>query len=203
MRDRILVRLYPRRWRRRYEEEFRALVEEERTWIHPLLDIVSGAITARLNPYLTAEEPPLTRRMQTLAAVAASFLVLPALVFLVSAAVRQVQPVPYEPAHTADAIFAWFTRLHDGGVLLLAAPALALALGLIAVWCRLASDAELRVDLVAFGTVSGRLVRRPAHSPSSHRLPCSRSSSITSWPAESCRHPTPQALAARHRHRRP
>ena len=162
MRGTRLVRLYPRRWRRRYEEEFRALLEDERGSAPRLLDIVSGAIKAHCDPYPTAEEQPVTRRLPTLAATVAAFLVLPALVFLASAAVRQLQPVQYEPAHTADAIFAWFTRLHDGSVLLWAAPALALALGLVALWRRLASDPELQADLVTFGAVAGRLVRRPA-----------------------------------------
>ena len=145
MRGTRLVRLYPRRWRRRYEGEFRALLEEERGSAPLLLDILSGAIKAHRNPYPTAEEQPVTRRIPTLAATVAAFLVLPALVFLV-----------------ADAIFAWFTRLHDGSVLLWAAPALALALGMVALWRRLASDPELQADLVTFGAVSGRLVQRPA-----------------------------------------
>lgn len=161
MRGTFLIRLYPRRWRRRYEEEFTALLEEERASVRIVLDIVSGAITAHFTPYPTAEEPPVTRRMQTVAAVAAAFLVLPALVFLMSAAVRQLQSVQYEPAHTADAIFEWFTRLDDVAAVLWVAPVLALALGLIALWRRLASDDELRADLVVLGAVSARLVRRP------------------------------------------
>jgi hypothetical protein len=161
MRDRLLVRLYPQRWRRRYEAEFTALLEEERASVSLLLDIVSGAVTAHLTSYPTAEEPPVTRRIQTVAAVAAALLVLPALVFLMSAAVRQLQPVQYEPARTADAIFGWFTGLHDGGAILWAAPALALALGLVVLWRRLTSDTELRRDVVVLGAVLVRLVRRP------------------------------------------
>ena len=80
----------PRRRRRRYEEEFRALLEEERGSAPLLLDIVSGALKAHCNPYPTAEEQPVTRRIPTLAATVAAFLVLPALVVLVSAAMQQL-----------------------------------------------------------------------------------------------------------------
>jgi hypothetical protein len=41
-------------------------------------------------------------------------------------------------------------------------PLLALVLGLVAVWRRLADDGELRTDVGTFFAVSGRLLRRPA-----------------------------------------
>src|SRR6266849_4370706 len=44
---RWLVRLYPRAWRRRYEEEFVALLEEQPLTINVVLDVVRGALDAR------------------------------------------------------------------------------------------------------------------------------------------------------------
>ena len=51
MRPTILIRLYPTRWRRRYEEEFTALLEGERWSAHLVLDLTAGAIEAHLSPY--------------------------------------------------------------------------------------------------------------------------------------------------------
>lgn len=165
MRPSLLVRLYPSRWRRRYEDEFRALLEEEPLSARLVLDVIAGAFAARLDPHPepTLEERAMTpRRTATAAAFAATLLVLPALVLLTSAAVRLVQPVQYEPAHTADAIVNWIATIHAGPVVLVVGPLLALGLGLIALWRRLAGDGELRNDLDTFFAVSGRLLRRPA-----------------------------------------
>jgi hypothetical protein len=48
LRDRLL-RLYPRAWRERYAEEFLATVEPGRLSVQQVIDIVSGAIDARLS----------------------------------------------------------------------------------------------------------------------------------------------------------
>jgi hypothetical protein len=160
-----LVRLYPSRWRRRYEDEFRALLEQERWSARLLLDVVAGALAARLDPYAVSpqEEHAMTsRRVETTAALAATLLVLPAVVLLASAAVRLMQPVQYQPAHAADVIFNWFATLHAGPLVLGVGPIIALALGLLALWRRLADDADLRTDVGTFLAVSGKLLRRPA-----------------------------------------
>jgi hypothetical protein len=165
MHPRLLVRLYPSRWRRRYEAEFSTLLDQESWSAHLILDVVVGAFAARLDPYpaLTQEERAMTsRRMETAAAFAATLLVLPALVLLASAAVRLMQPVQYQPAHAADAIFNWFATFHAGPLVLVVAPILALVLGLLALWRRLADDGDLRKDVGTFLGVSGRLLRRPA-----------------------------------------
>jgi hypothetical protein len=46
----FLLNLYPRAWRERYEDEFLALLEARPPGAHDRLDIVRGAIDARLHP---------------------------------------------------------------------------------------------------------------------------------------------------------
>jgi hypothetical protein len=47
-----LLRLYPRAWRNRYEDEFTALLEQCPFSLSDLLDIFLGAIDARLHPHV-------------------------------------------------------------------------------------------------------------------------------------------------------
>jgi hypothetical protein len=49
-----LLRLYPRAWRRRYEDEFAALLEHHPTSPRLILDIILGAIDAHLWPQVSA-----------------------------------------------------------------------------------------------------------------------------------------------------
>jgi hypothetical protein len=51
MRPTILIRLYPSRWRRRYEDEFAALLEGERWSARLVLDLLAGAIKAHRSAY--------------------------------------------------------------------------------------------------------------------------------------------------------
>ena len=165
MHPRVLIRLYPSRWRRRYEDEFGALLEQEAWSARLLLDLAAGALAARLDPYPASppEERAMTsRRIDTAAAFAATLLVLPALIVLASSAVRLMQPVEYQPAHAADVVFNWFVSLNAGPAVLVAGPILALVVGTLVVWRRLSSDVDLRNDVSAFLLVSGRLLRRPA-----------------------------------------
>jgi len=53
-----LVRLYPRAWRDRYEEEFLALLEARPPTVGDRLDIVRGAIDARTRPQVRRPEAP-------------------------------------------------------------------------------------------------------------------------------------------------
>lgn len=46
----MLLSLYPRAWRERYEEEFLALLEARPPDVHDRIDIVRGAMDARLHP---------------------------------------------------------------------------------------------------------------------------------------------------------
>jgi putative oligomerization/nucleic acid binding protein len=54
MRRRSLLRLYPRPWRQRYEEEVGALVEEEPLSVSLVVDLVRGAFDAHAHPELGA-----------------------------------------------------------------------------------------------------------------------------------------------------
>lgn len=53
-----LLRLYPRRWRDRYEPELRALLDEHHVRLRTLADLVAGAVRARLE---AEEERPMAR----------------------------------------------------------------------------------------------------------------------------------------------
>ena len=52
-----LVWLYPRAWRERYGEEVEALIAAERPSVRLALDLIAGAIDARLNPQWPPEQP--------------------------------------------------------------------------------------------------------------------------------------------------
>ena len=66
-----LVRLYPRRWRDRYEEEFLALLSERPPTMGDRLDTVRGAIDAHLNPQGHSEPTQWTHRIPGLLALIA------------------------------------------------------------------------------------------------------------------------------------
>jgi len=53
-----LIRLYPREWRDRYEDEFLALLEARPPTIGDRLDIVRAALDARLHPQVRQAEAP-------------------------------------------------------------------------------------------------------------------------------------------------
>jgi len=46
-----LVRLYPRAWRERYEEEFVAMLEQGPVSVRDLYDVALGAVDAWLRPH--------------------------------------------------------------------------------------------------------------------------------------------------------
>jgi hypothetical protein len=53
--ERLLVGLYPRAWRERYEEEFRAMLEQRRTSLSDLVDVALGALDAWVRPQVAVE----------------------------------------------------------------------------------------------------------------------------------------------------
>lgn len=57
-----LLRLYPAPWRQRYGEEFLALLAERPPSLDDRVDIVRGAIDARLHPQATAPQPTVADR---------------------------------------------------------------------------------------------------------------------------------------------
>jgi hypothetical protein len=73
-----LLALYPRAWRRRYEEEFRELLAARPPTLRDRLDIVLGAVDARLHPQLAPERvvrvPTAADRWLALACVVAGVL---------------------------------------------------------------------------------------------------------------------------------
>ena len=52
---RRLVRLYPRAWRQRYEEEFVAMLEQGPVSVRGLFDVALGALDAQLRPQVASE----------------------------------------------------------------------------------------------------------------------------------------------------
>jgi hypothetical protein len=73
-------------------------------------------------------------------------LIFPAVLFMTSLFVRNIQPEQYEPAHTAAQIVEWYAaRLHTGlWVLLIALPLTVLISGGITLLRKWSKDAELR-----------------------------------------------------------
>jgi hypothetical protein len=57
-----LLRLYPRRWRGRYEVEVLALLEEHEIRLRTLVDLLIGTLDARLDPTYAQERSVLTMR---------------------------------------------------------------------------------------------------------------------------------------------
>lgn len=157
-----LVALYPERWRARYGDEFRALLEAEPASPSLVIDVIRGAIDAHATP-LPAEVIPMRSRTLSATSLLAVLLVLPSLTFLAAAMVRLMQPTQYQPAHAAQVIFDAFVGLPQGSgwVLLGLAPVGALVLAAVVAWRRLASDEAARSDVGAF--VEG--LRRIAHQP--------------------------------------
>lgn len=52
-----LLRLYPRAWRQRYAGEMRHLLVEQKRSLRTIVDLIAGAVDARLNPQLTHAVP--------------------------------------------------------------------------------------------------------------------------------------------------
>lgn len=79
-------------------------------------------------------------------ATAELLLVLPATLFMTALFVRNLQPVPYEPATTARHLVEWFSAHPPIGLqlFLIALPFTAFVLGGLAVLHSWRSDAELR-----------------------------------------------------------
>ncbi|MBO0795183.1 MAG: hypothetical protein J2P36_30170 [Ktedonobacteraceae bacterium] len=75
--ERYLIRLYPRFWRRRYEEEVLALLEQRSPSILDGIDLLFGALDAHLHPHLGATGIALCERMrQMLHAIRRSLLMI-------------------------------------------------------------------------------------------------------------------------------
>ena len=66
-----LVRLYPKDWRDRYEDEFLSLLAERPPTFADLVDTVRGALDAHLNPQAPVDSSPWTHRIPGLLALIA------------------------------------------------------------------------------------------------------------------------------------
>ena len=55
---RLATRMYPRRWRERYAEEFEALLINEQSSVRAFLDVTRSAVSEHLFPAVTSAEDP-------------------------------------------------------------------------------------------------------------------------------------------------
>ena len=56
-----VLRLYPPRWRERYELEVRAVLEDHPVRLMTLVDLIVGAVDARLHPVYQSEERSMSK----------------------------------------------------------------------------------------------------------------------------------------------
>jgi hypothetical protein len=156
MRRSSLTRLYPKRWRRRYGEEFQALLDDEPFSLSLVRDVLTGALGAHLAS--TLEEPMLsTRRIQA----ASAFLALTAIVtglFVLAAAGAKELLVNQAILGAGSATRPGMEPFIERGLVIAAGSGAALVLGVVALGWRLRNRAWLRTDLVLFV----RLLRRLA-----------------------------------------
>jgi hypothetical protein len=163
MLGRLLVALYPDRWRARYGDELQALIDEEPATPSLVIDVVRGALEARAASSSSGDFAMRTRS-PALVSLLAVVLVLPAVTFLTAALVRSLQPTEYQPARAAQTIFDAFAALPPSAVWLLLglAPLAALGLAVFAAWRRLRDDPAAREDVSAFVNGWRRILRQPA-----------------------------------------
>ena len=78
-----ILRLYPKAWRERYEDEMRMLLEEHEITLFTWLDLLLGALDARRDPYYRTTRPlsPLQRLQRMRTAAASAFCALPLFIF--------------------------------------------------------------------------------------------------------------------------
>ena len=146
-----LVQLYPGRWRRRYGDEFRALLDDEPLSRALVMDVLAGALGAHLTYPL--EEPIMsTRQLHKAAPFLALVALVPASFALAAVAAKEFlaeQSVSLGGAAMGDL---------ERGISVAAGAGAALVLGALAVGWRFRTNPGLRGDLAA----SGRLLRRLA-----------------------------------------
>jgi hypothetical protein len=155
-----LLRLYPPEWRRRYGDEFAALMEQQRLSPGDMVDVVVAALDARLHPKVSAGEASFEGRfgMRHPARIAGTALILAAAAWaawflLLAFAPRGQAAVPQDPASAGAALgqSEMWALLRAAGIV--AAVVLALA-GLAGEWLqarqvgRPGSLAELSLGLV-------------------------------------------------------
>jgi hypothetical protein len=89
---RWLIRLYPRRWRKRYGGELEAMLEQTSLTPRIMFDLVAGALDARLYPQLTSEGAVVHNPFTKTPAVLPQAIMLPGLIWL-AAGVLNFEPL--------------------------------------------------------------------------------------------------------------
>lgn len=90
--QRLLLRLYPRAWRERYEEEMLVVLEQHTITPMTIFDLFLGAIDARFDPYYRSQSSPFS--LQSVRLTATTFVALLA-VFTAALFIWQTQSAPY------------------------------------------------------------------------------------------------------------
>lgn len=103
-----LLRLYPRAWRERYGDELAALLEDQPATLHDRIDLIRGAVDARLHPQVPGhdvapeQEIPMDRKLLgTVAAIGGT-------IWLAGVASMFVLPMGSDGYRDADLAFLTF-----------------------------------------------------------------------------------------------
>ena len=159
-----LIRLYPRRWRERYGEEYEALLDATPPSPRSIADVVRGAVVAHGQRYPTGgPDMAAYSRLQAVASAIALLAILPALLFLAAALAASTQPIEHQPSTAAHQFLDWVASQPTTVIaaMLLAGPIVALFFGGVVLWRRMLADEALRGDVAVLGGVLVRLARRP------------------------------------------
>ena len=159
-----LIRLYPRRWRERYGEEYEALLDAVPPSPRSIADVVRGAVVAHGQRHPTGgPDMAAYSRLQAVASAIALLAILPALLFLAAALAASTQPIEHQPSTAAHQFLDWVAAQPTSVIaaMLLAGPILALVVGSVVLWRRMLADEALRGDVAILGGVLVRLARRP------------------------------------------
>jgi hypothetical protein len=164
MRLSALIRLYPRRWRDRYGEEYEALLDSIPPSPRLVVDVVRGAFSAHGTAYPNGgPDMAAYSRVQAVASAVALLAILPAVLFLGAALAAATQPVEYQPSAYAHQFVDWVEAQPRAVIagMLVAGPVVALLVGSGVLWRRLRADEALRRDVSVLAGVLLRLARRP------------------------------------------
>jgi len=99
-----ILRLYPPVWCERYEDEMRDLLEEHEITMFTWLDLLLGALDARLDPYYRTTRPlsPLQRFQRMRTAAASAFFALPLSIFFYYALILDEVDGPWDALRQAQ-----------------------------------------------------------------------------------------------------
>ncbi|MCL8208103.1 MAG: hypothetical protein K6V97_08550 [Actinomycetia bacterium] len=154
---------YPRWWRTRCGEEWRALLEETPPGPGDLLELMREMRLAHRLPErpvvaAVAEGEMSVRSWTGVGSVLSLLLVVPAWIFVLAAVGRSVQPTMHEPAHTALMVFLWLASTPGWLKVLwgLVGPTLAFLLALSALAAQLRGSAAFARDWAVLKAIVAR-----------------------------------------------